>query len=171
MKKILSGKVIRILKSKKLLEETLNLRITNRGKEVYIDGTGEDEYIGEKVIDAINFGFPISNALLIKKENLSFETLNIKDYALTKNIERVKGRIIGKGGRALKTLSNLTNCYFEIKENEIGIIGEAENLENATEAIISLCKGAKHGNVYSRLERNRPKEVYDLGLKDDPSRT
>ena len=166
MKKILSEKLPRILKSKRKLEKELNIEIKNRGKEVYIEGEPEDEYIAEKIIEAINFGFSISTALLIKKEDFYFETLNIKDYAITKNIERIKGRIIGKGGSALKTLSTLTDCYFEIKDKEIGIIGDPENIENANNAIISLAKGAKHGNVYAQLERNKPRPLQDLGLKE-----
>lgn len=166
MIKIISEKLPRILKAKSLLEKELNTKIANRGKEVYIEGKAEDEYTAEKVIEAINFGFSITTALLIKKEDFYFERLNIKDYAISKNLERVKGRIIGKNGRALKTLSDLTGCHFEIKDKEIGIIGDPENIENTNNAIISLIKGAKHGNVYAQLERNKPKPIFDLGLKE-----
>ncbi len=166
MKKILSEKLPRILKAKKILEKELNMKISNRGKEVYIEGEPEDEYIAEKVIDAINFGFSIPVAIEIKKENLTFEILNIKDYAKGHNLERVRGRIIGKAGKALQTLSNLTNCYLEIKDNKVGIVGDPEHMEHAQEAIILLAKGAKHGNVYAHLERTQPKQILDLGLKE-----
>ena len=166
MKKIISDKLPRIVKAKKKLEKEINVKITNRGKEVYLNGSPEDEYIAEKVIDAINFGFEISKVMEIKKEELDFEIINIKDYSRNKKLETVKGRIIGKSGKALQTLSNLTNCYFEIKGSEVGIIGSPEDMENAQEAIIMLSQGAKHGNVYGHLERNRPKPITDLGLKD-----
>ena len=65
----------------------------------------------------------------------------------------------------MRTLSNLTNCYLEIKDNEVGIIGNPENIKTATEAIISMIKGSKHGNVYSFLEKNKVKPIEDLGLK------
>ena len=166
MKKILVDKLQRIVKAKKQLEKKLEVKISNRGKEVYIEGSPENEYIAEKVVDAINFGFPISTAMLIAEEDLEFEILNIKDYTTRKDLERIKGRLIGKGGRTLKTLSDLTECFFEIKENFIAIIGEPEFMKNAQEAAIELIKGSKQGNVYGRLERNRPKPVQDLGLKE-----
>ena len=80
MKKILSQKVARVLSKKKKLEKELNVKITNRGKEVFIDGNPENEYTAEKVIEAMNFDFPFDIIMLIKSENFSFEILNIKDY-------------------------------------------------------------------------------------------
>ena len=166
MKTILSEKIPRILKNKKRLENKLNVKISNRGKEVQIDGKPEDEYIAEKVIDALNFGFPFSVAISIKEESLEFEILNIKDHTKRKDLNRVRARIIGKGGKTLKTLNHLTKCNFELKDNTIGIIGLPECLENAQESVISIVKGAKQSNVYSHLEKNQPKPIIDLGLKE-----
>lgn len=166
MKKLICERVGIIIRNKKQLEDILEVKITNRGKEVYFEGSSEKEYFAEKVIDAINFGFSISTALLIKKEELIFETLNIKDYTSRKDLERIRGRIIGKGGKALKVLTTLTNCFFEIKDNQIGIIGSPECIQNAQNSCISIIKGSKHSNVYCHLEKNRPEPVYDLGLKE-----
>ncbi len=166
MRKLLVEKIPRIIKAKKKLRKELGVKISNRGKEVYLEGSGEDEFFAEKVIEAIDFGFSISHALRIREEDLDFERLNIKDYTKSKNLERVRGRIIGKEGKALKVLSDLTDCFFEMKDNEVGIIGYPENIENAQKAIIQLAQGAKHGHVYAGLEKNRPFPVEDLGLKD-----
>ena len=165
MKTILSEKLLRILKNKKRLENKLNIKISNRGKEVQIHGEPEEEYIAEKVIDALNFGFPFSVAISIKEENLEFEILNIKNHTTRKDLERVRARIIGKGGKTLKTLNQLTKCNFEIKDNQVGIIGLPEYIENAQESVISIIKGSKQSNVYSNLEKNQLKSVLDLGLK------
>jgi len=73
MKKILSDKLPRILKSKKKLEKELDVKITNRGKEVFIEGTGEKEYYAEKVIDALNFGFRFNAAIKLSDENFIFD--------------------------------------------------------------------------------------------------
>ena len=166
MKTILCEKVPRILKNKKRLENKLNVKISNRGKEVQIDGKPEDEYVAEKVIDALNFGFPFSVAISIKEDDLEFEILNIKAHTTRKDLSRVRARIIGKGGKTLKTLCQLTKCNFELKDNTIGIIGLPEYIENAQESIISLIKGSKQANVYSHLEKHQPKPIIDLGLKE-----
>lgn len=166
MIKLISEKIPRILKTKKQLEKKLNLKISNRGKEIYLEGNPEDEYIGEKVIEAIEFGFPINATLLIKEEDFLFEKVNIKEHTPKKDLERIRGRIIGKSGKALKTLSSLTDCFFELKDNEIGIIGSSENIANAKNAIISIIQGSKHANVYAHLEKNKPLPITDLGLKE-----
>lgn len=172
MKKIILDNSEKIIKEKNKLEKELNVKISKQDNtlkgtsEIYIDGLPENEYIAEKIIDAINFGFSLKKALSIKKQELIFETINIKNYMRGKDIERIKGRIIGESGRALATLSQLTDCYFEIKENQIGIIGDPENIENAQNAVIMLIKGSKHANVYAFLERNQPEPVLDLGLRE-----
>ncbi len=165
MIKIIIEKLARIIKSRKKLEEVLGIKITNRGTEVYIEGSAEDEYVAEKVLNALDFGFPFSVAIEIKKEDLMFEILNIKEYTNQKNLERVRGRIIGAKGKTIKTISKLSNCYLELKDNRVGIIGEPEFIKNAQEAIIFLAKGTKQGNVYSYLEKHRPEPLVDLGLK------
>jgi|TARA_Y100000031_G_scaffold87305_1_gene96029 ribosomal RNA assembly protein len=165
MKKIILEKLHRITKNKKKLEKELNVKITNRGKEVFIDGEPEDEYYAEKVIDALNFGFPFETALTIKKENLIFEILNIKDYTRRKDLERIKARIIGKKGKTLSVLHGLTKCSFELKDNTVGIIGNPEYIKNAQEAVIAIIKGSKQSNVYNFLEKNQSGKVLDLGLK------
>jgi len=165
MKKILSDKIVRIIKNKKRLEKNLDVKITNRGKEVFIEGGSEDEYYAEKVIDALNFGFSFTTSMLIKKENYIFEILNIKDYTKRKDLEIVRARIIGKKGSTLKALQELTKCHFELKDNYVGIIGESEYIKNAQESIISIIKGSKQSNVYNFLERHQVKSIVDLGLK------
>jgi len=165
MKTILSEKIVRIIKNRKKLEGKLNVKITNRGKEVFVTGEPEDEYVAEKVIDALNFGFPFATAILIKEEGFIFEVLNIKEHTRRNDLKSIRARIIGKGGKALQTLSQLTSCHFELKANFLGIIGAPELIENATEAIIAIVKGAKHSNVYAHLEKSKLEPVVDLGLR------
>lgn len=167
MKIILIEKLPRIIRGKKQLEKKLNLKITNRGKELTIRGSPENEYTGEKVIDAINFGFSISTALLIKEEeDFIFEILNIKDYTKKHDLKRIKARIIGTKGGTLKTLQQLTKCHFELKDNYVGIIGCSELIENAQNAVMSIIQGSKQSNVYNFLERHQFKSADDLGLKE-----
>jgi len=165
MKKIICEKLTRIIKSKKRLEKILNVKITNRGKEVYVQGKPEDEYVAEKVIDALEFGFPFSTAIMIREHNCVFEIINIKDYTKRKDLVRIRARIIGTKGKTLQTLHHLTNCFFEIKDNSVGIIGAPEFIKNSQEALISIIRGSKQANVYSFLEKHQVRQIDDLGLK------
>lgn len=165
MRKLICDKAIRIAKSKGKIEENFNVRIRLSGREIEIDGKPEDEYIAEMFIQALNFGFPFSTALLIKEEDFMFESINIKSYTKRKDFATIRARLIGKEGGTLRTLTELTKCHFEVKGNEVGIVGDAENIKIANAALISLIHGAKQSNVYSFLEKHHPLPIVDLGLK------
>lgn len=166
MEKIICEKIVRITKNRKKLEEKLNVKIDNSGKEITVSGEAEDEYIAVKVIEALDFGFPFSIALMIKEDDLLFEIINIKDHTRRKDLETVRARIIGKEGKTLRTMTELTKCHFELKDNHLGIIGDPEFMRYAQESAISLIRGAKQSNVYSFLEKHRVQPVLDLGLKE-----
>jgi len=157
---------LRIIRNKKVLEEKLGVKIINRGKEITVKGKPEDEYIAEAVINALEFKFPFSVAMRIKEQGHLFEIINIKNHTTKKNLKSVRARIIGKHGKVLKTLSNLTECAFELKDNFVGIVGDPEHMKNAQESLIFLIKGSKHSNVYKHLEKHQIKPVIDLGLKE-----
>ncbi len=166
MKIIICEKIVRIIKGKSKLEKELNVKISILGKEVTVEGSPEDEYLAGEIIDALEFGFPFSTAMLIKEEDQVFEILNIKDYTKRKDMKSVRARIIGKKGGALRTLTELTKCHFEVKENKVGIIGDVEYIKNAQDAVIFVLQGSKHANVYSFLEKHQPAPIIDLGLKE-----
>lgn len=170
MKTIIIEDLPKILKIKRKLEKALEIKITTSEKNLVIDGTPENEYFAEKVIEAINFGFPYSHAIEIKNVGSMFEILNIKNYTPRKDFAIIRGRIIGKDGKTLKTLTGLTNCHFEINLNSIGIIGLPEEIKIAREGLISLIRGSKQANVYSFLEKHRAEIPVDLGLKDEKLR-
>ena len=165
MEKIYSEKIQKILCHKSRLEKSLNVKITNRGREVSIKGSPEDEYYAEKVIEALNLGFRFDTAILIKDEDFNFEILNIKDYTNRKDLDRIRARIIGTGGKTLKVLHDLTDCFLMMEENKIGVIGHSENIKNAEEAIKLIVQGSKQSNVYNFLEKNKVGKIIDLGLK------
>lgn len=164
-------KIPRVTKNRKKLEALLDVKITNRGKEVRVEGTPENEVMASQVLHALNYGIPYSEAITIKTEGKVFETINIKEHTRQKKLERVRGRVIGKNGKALKTLSELTDSAMELKENTIAVVVAPENLQRTTEAVIAIIKGAKHGAVYKELEHNFPKPIVDLGLKESPTKT
>lgn len=160
----------KILRNKAELEKELGLKISIKKNEVSLDGKAEQEFIGEKVIEAINFGFPVQVALSLKKEDFMFYVLTIKDYTHRKDLASIRARVIGTDGRTLRTLATLTDCFFEMKDNEVGIIGAPEYIKNAQNAIISLIRGAKQANIYGYLEHHKVEPVFDLGLKEQKSK-
>lgn len=166
MKKIISDRVGSIMKEKEKLEKELDLKLANRGREIYLTGLPIDEYEAEKILEAINFGFKKEIALMIKEKELTFEILRIKDFTRRKDLQTIRARIIGTEGKTLKTLAKLTDCFIEVHNNEVGIIGHPERIKTAIDGVISLIKGSKQSNVYSFLEKHQPRPIIDLGLKE-----
>lgn len=147
------------------LEKELHVKIKNKGRRLFIDGAADNEFLGLEVIEAINLGFSVDEALMLKKDEVILQVLNIKDITIRKNLEEIRGRIIGTHGRTLKTLNNITNCAITLRDNQIGIIGDTDLIEDAVQAMTSLVQGSKQGNVYGRIER-RKKEKRDNPEED-----
>ena len=148
----------KVFNNKKKLEAELKIKIKNKGKLVFVNGKAEDEFIALKVMDAINLGFSIERALLLKNPEILIQTLNIKNITKKHNLEEIRARIIGTKGKTLKTVNNLTDCFISLKNNQIGIIGDYENIADAVQSITSLIRGSKQSHVYSRLERQKKKK-------------
>ena len=162
MKKIYIKSARKVLQNKILLEEILNVKIEVKGTTTTIFGKELDEYFASRVLEAIDFPFLVDDALLLKSEDYLFEVMDIKDYTKRRDLDVIKGRIIGTKGKTLKVLMDLSGCEIIVKDNNVAIIGKAENIKNAVQAVISLIRGSKQGNVYARLEgANRRKKSRD----------
>ncbi len=145
-----------ILKKSKL-EKELNIKIENRGKLVFVEGSPENEYLSIKVLEAINLGFSAEKAILLKDERIILQILNIKNITRRNDLERIRARIIGTRGKTIENLKKLSECEISLKNNHVGIIGSSEHIEEAIIALKSLIQGSKQGNVYARLEREGKK--------------
>jgi len=142
-------------KNKKLIEKELNIKINIQGKKVTIKGNALNEYETQIILDAINFGFPVKTAILLKEEDFRFVKLNIKDFTRKKNLEGVRARLIGKHGKTKQTIEQISDCKIIINESQIGIIGSSEEIDITITGITNLVKGSKQTNVYRYLEKNK----------------
>jgi ribosomal RNA assembly protein len=113
------------------------------------------EHIILEILEALASGFSFDIAILIKEEDFVFKKINLKNYVHGSRLEVIKGRIIGKEGKAKKVIQNLSECFLCLCDNNVSIIGKAENVELASRAIESLIKGSKHANVFKLLEKSR----------------
>ncbi len=146
-------KIAELKREKDTIERELGIKIKIEGRKVTIEGPSLNEYTADLVIQAIQFGFSAKTALLLKHDNISFRTLNIKDYTRRKNLREVLGRLIGTRGQTKKTIEDISRCKMMIKEKEVAVIGDSEQIEYAVTAISNLVKGSKQSNVYKYLEK------------------
>lgn len=153
----------------RLIETKLDVKISVKGKQVTIEGDSVNEYETTLVIDALDFGFDIKDALSLIHEAYIFRKIPIKQYTRRKDLEEVRGRVIGTEGKTKRTMENVSGCAIVVHDNMIGIIGLAEGIEEATTAVTNLVRGTKQSNVYRFLERMNTsrKDKADLGLKEN----
>jgi len=142
-----------IKKEKDFLERKLHIKINLRGRLATIEGDALDEFEAEQVFEAINMGFSARKATLIVDKDFIFEKIHIKDFTRRKNLEVIRGRLIGTHGRTKNTIQQIAGCEIKIKDNTVGIVGPAESIEYAITGIINIIRGTKQSNVYKYLER------------------
>lgn len=153
METIISTDISKIKREKAKLEQKLNVKIGIQGEKVTIDGDPIAEYEALSIVEAIAFGFPVEKALNLTSEEITFRKIHIREFTRRKNLLDVKSRLIGTHGKTKHTIEEISGCSIIIKDNNVGIIGTAENIEEATQGITNLIRGSKQSNVYRFLER------------------
>lgn len=133
------------------------------GKEGEVTITGEDAlllYTSREIVKAIGRGFNPEIAFLLLKTNYGLEIIDLRDFAgKNQNARlRLKGRVIGQGGKARKELEKLTETNISVYGKTIAIIGETAQTTLARQAVEMLLRGAMHRTVYHFLERKK-KEI------------
>jgi len=120
--------------------------------------SAEDPLQGLRVMDlvkAIGRGFSPERAMaILDDEMLMLDVLDISKMASTKSdMERIKGRIIGKDGRSREIMERLSGTKVSVYGKTVAVLGYPEQVRVARTAIEMLLDGAPHGNVYSFLEK------------------
>lgn len=156
---------------KELIEEksTAMLNIDSQSGDVEITGA-KDPLKGMRateVIHAIARGFSPEKALrLFEDESLIFETIDLSEITRTeKDLQRIRGRIIGKRGKTREIFEALTNVRVSVYGKTVCLIGHPEQNSVAKKGIEMLLEGSSHGPVYKFLEKKRSElKQAEMGL-------
>jgi ribosomal RNA assembly protein len=117
-----------------------------------------------EVITAISRGFSPERAYrLFENEEIMFQQMDLHDYVgkSPNALERVKGRIIGEGGKARRMIEELTGAHVSVYGHIVGCIGNFKEVKLANDAIVMLAKGSMHKSVYSMLQDAKRREKMD----------
>ena len=171
MKNIIVENLKKIKKAVPVIEKKIKIKISfGKSNNIIIKGGELNEYLAEQILEAIDFGFDVEDALLLKNQDFILEFIDIKAHTHRKNLKEIRARLIGTKGKALKTIQKLTGCVMVIHSNQVGVIVDSEHLDSTVQAIASLIRGAKHANVFAYLEKRnverRKFDEEDLGLKE-----
>ena len=146
-------------KTKKKIEQQSEVHIDVDSKEGEIKLTATDMlklYVTKDIITAIGRGFNPEIALqLIKPENV-FEQISLVNIAKTpKELQRMRGRLIGTDGKARRHIEELTDCSVSVFGKTVSIVGNVEMIGFARKAVEMLVKGSQHQTVYAWMEKQR----------------
>ncbi len=145
-------------KNKKKIEEIGNVKIKvhNSGK-VEVSGESLNVFNAINVIEAIGRGFSPKVAIKLFEEGYVLEIIQMpKKISKHKNqLERVRGRVIGRKGRFKKEVEYLCDVNISVKGKTVSIIGLRENVEVAKEVINMIIYGAKHTTAENVLAKKR----------------
>lgn len=119
------------------------------------------------IAQAIGRGFSPERAFSLLDDDIYLRLINLEEFGSTPNqIRRLKGRVIGQGGKTRRNIEELTDTYLSIMGNTISVIGEVENQQVAVNAIVKLLHGAEHSTVnrYMNTQRRQLKRKRTLEL-------
>jgi len=117
-----------------------------------------------EVITAISRGFSPERAYrLFEDDEVLFQQVDLRDYAgrSPSALERIKGRIIGEGGKARRTIEELSGAHVSVYGHMVGVIGNFHEVKLATDSIAMLAKGSMHKTVYNMLQEARRRDKMD----------
>jgi ribosomal RNA assembly protein len=162
---------------KKELEELLKVKLSvdSETGEVMVKAEAADldevdPFKALEVIDAIGKGFSPERARRLLKEEQTFTVIDLRESAgrSKSSMERIRGRIIGEGGKARRVIEELTGASISIYGHYVSIISDEAHAKLASDAVAMLAGGSEHRTVYEALQKARTKEKLDrLKLWED----
>ncbi|MEM2878261.1 MAG: KH domain-containing protein [Candidatus Hadarchaeales archaeon] len=135
------------------------LKLDSETGEVYIE-SGDDPLGAMKardVVNAIARGFSSDRAFRLLEDEMQLEIVDIRDYVGDSEnaLVRIKGRLIGEKGKVRKLVEDSTGSSISVYGKTVALIGTADQLAVAREAVDMILRGAKHSSVFRFLEDKR----------------
>ena len=117
--------------------------------EVTLIGEGESFFKAADIVRAIGRGFSPERAFTLLKDDYLLKIIDITDYAgkNQSNQKAKRGRIIGREGTARLEIEKKTHCLISVHGKTVAVIGLADEIDKAVEAVEMLLEGAKHETV------------------------
>jgi ribosomal RNA assembly protein len=117
-----------------------------------------------EAITAISRGFSPERAYRLFDDNeLIFQQIDLHNYTgKSQNaLERIKGRVIGEGGKARRMIEELSGASISVYGHTVCLIGNFREVKLATDAIAMLAKGSMHKAVYNMLQGAKRRDKID----------
>ncbi len=132
----------------------VKLEIDSESGEVEVNGKDVLKLLkSQSVIKAIARGFSPEKAFKLFEDDYLLDIIDISELTSSKKeIENLRGRIIGKKGKAREKIEEKTKSFISVYGKTVSIIAKIEEIQNTRKAVEMLLKGASHSRVYSALK-------------------
>lgn len=159
--------------TKKMLQKMsgVKIEVDNEEGEVFIhDDNAKDPLMALKLMDvvkAIGRGVNPEKAVRLFDDDEFFELIDLKEFVSGRDnqLARIRGRVIGTGGKTRELIEDLTGVDMCVYGNTISLIGSSVSLPVAKHAIELLLNGSEHSTVYRYLEQQRPRlKIAEMGF-------
>ncbi|WP_421909594.1 KH domain-containing protein [Methanolacinia petrolearia] len=146
--------------TKRKIEKETQTVISVDSEDGLVTIDGEDAPLVLKaadIITAINRGFsPKRSFCLLEDENMMLDIIDLTAACKNpKQMERVRGRIIGKAGKAREQIEDMTGAEISVLGKTVAIIGGIEQVKTARHAIEMLIEGMPHESVFTYLDKKK----------------
>ena len=144
--------------TKKKIEKAMKVKL-QVDREGEVDLTSKDpvaEWRSMQIVQAIGRGFSPERAFKLVGEDYYLKIIDLRELLRNeKEIERIKGRIIGEKGRTRLVIEETSSACVCVYGHTVALIGKLDEVALAERAIEKLMEGAMHATVYKMLERGR----------------
>ncbi len=151
--------------TKRSLEIDLGVELRVDSKEGVVtvksqSAEGTDPFTALRIIEAIGRGFSPQRAKRLMEEGTALEIIDLRTYAgrSSNSLERIRGRVIGVRGKSRRVIEELTRCHLSVYGRTVAIIGDASEVQLASDAVRMLATGSQHKTVYNTLQKARSKK-------------
>jgi ribosomal RNA assembly protein len=136
------------------LKEKLNVDCVINDNAAELDGEGLELMTAKNIAKAIGRGFSPVRAYRLLDEDVQFEIFDMARFNDAR-IKAVKSRVIGTKGKTRNMIEECTGAFVSVYGKTISVIGNPEELKNASKAIEMLINGSEHKTVYRFLGQVR----------------
>jgi len=146
------------------LEKKFDVTIDVEGRDgnvsITLNSTSADPvglFRARDVILAIGRGFSPERAFKLFNEEAALGVIDLREIfgKSESDISRVKGRIIGRNGKARRLIEELSGASICVYGHTVALIGGPGQFDVAKEAVDRLIRGEQHKSVYDFLQTKR----------------
>jgi ribosomal RNA assembly protein len=139
---------------RKTLKEKLNVECTISDNAAELEGEGLELLTAKNIAKAIGRGFSPVHAYRLLDEDVQLEIMDMARFSDSR-ISAIKSRVIGTEGKTRGMIEERTGALVSVYGKTVSVIGNPEEMKNASKAIEMLISGAEHKTVYKFLEQIR----------------